>query len=70
MSKRSVHASSPVIIEDANLSWAWARVVMHIQEHAGKNIAPLLVSVSGFDADGAPHEDAALRRDLDVLLAQ
>jgi hypothetical protein len=43
---------------------------MHIQEHAGKNISPLLVSISGFDANGAPHEDAELRRDLDALLAQ
>ena len=31
MSKRSVSATLPVVIEDANLSWAWARIVPHIQ---------------------------------------
>jgi hypothetical protein len=70
MSKGAVQAAAPLLIEDANLSWAWARIVMHIKAHAGKNISPLVVSISGFGDHGAPCEDPDLRRELDALLAQ
>jgi hypothetical protein len=70
MSKGAVHAASPLLIEDANLSWAWARIVIHIKAHAGRNISPLVVSISGFDERAAPYEDLHLRRELDALLAQ
>jgi hypothetical protein len=70
MSKRSVDAARPVLIEDANLSWAWARILLHIQANTGKTISPLIVSIRGFDATGKPQEDPALRGDLDTLLAK
>lgn len=69
MSKRATTASCPVLIEDTNLSWAWARIIAHIQSRSGKNIAPLVVSIHGFDDAGAPLEDPDLRRELDGLLA-
>lgn len=68
MSKRSAHAATPVLIEDANLSWAWARIVQHIQSNTGRNISPLVVSIHGFDASGKPLEDPDLRRELDARL--
>ncbi len=70
MSKRSVGASRPILIEDANLSWAWAKILLHIQANTGKTISPLIVSIRGFDDNGKPQEDLALRRDLDALLAK
>lgn len=68
MSKRAVSATSPLVIEDENLSWAWARTVAFIQKNAGKTVAPLVISIGGFSEDGCPAEDATLRHDLDALL--
>ena len=70
MSKGSVATARPVLIEDANLSWAWARILLHIQANTGKTISPLIVGIRGFDATGKPQEDPALRADLDALLAK
>jgi hypothetical protein len=70
MSKRSVGRARPILIEDANLSWAWARVLLHIQANAGRTISPLIVSIHGFDGTGKPQEDPVLRVDLDALLAK
>ena len=69
MSKRAATAAAPVLIEDTNLSWAWVRIISHIQSHPGRNIAPLVVSINGFDEAGEPLEDAATRTDFDALLA-
>ena len=69
MSKRAASAAAPILIEEKNLSWAWARIISHIQSHPGKNIAPLVLSINGFDGAGEPLEDAATRAGLDLLLA-
>lgn len=70
MSKRAAAAAAPVLIEDTNLSWAWARIINHIQSQPGKNIAPLVVSINGFDNAGEPLEDPDTRAALDALLAE
>jgi hypothetical protein len=60
--------TTPEFIEDKNLSRAWARAVhpMTIRGGVGE-IAPLCVSITGFD-DGVPREDQAVRSTLDAAL--
>jgi hypothetical protein len=56
------------MIEDENLSRAWARAVQPMLQRRGpKEIAPLCVSITGFD-DGVVREDARVRRALDATL--
>src|SRR5919106_1482271 len=59
-----------VVIEDANLSRAWARTLLHVLDHAGTEIAPFILSVTGFTAEGEPHEDRNVRSALDSCLAE
>ena len=48
--------TNTTVIEDDNLSRAWARTFLHVLDHPGKTIAPLLVSLTGFSDDGGPIE--------------
>lgn len=59
--------SSPLFINETNLSYAWARSLLHIVDNPGKEISPLLVNVTGF-TDGVPHEDQSIREALDSSL--
>ena len=70
MSKRAAAAATPLLIEDKNLSHAWARTIARIQSTPGKNIAPLILSVDGFDDAGEPIEDPQTRAGLDAILAE
>jgi hypothetical protein len=70
MSKTTATAAIPRVIQATNLSLAWARVIDHIQSNAGTTITPLVMSTSGFDTDGMPIEDVALRLAIDALLAR
>lgn len=60
----------PLYIEDANLSFAWGQVVAHIFDHKGREVSPLIVSITGFDENGTVHEDEGIRKALDDLLAK
>jgi hypothetical protein len=60
--------AGPLVIEDACLSRVWARALVHVLDHAGTAISPLLASISGFTADDEPYEDPALRTALDDCL--
>ncbi len=42
-------SSSPLLIEDTNLSEAWYRTLKHIFNNRGKEISPLLLSITNFD---------------------
>lgn len=69
MSKgKSVAAPPPVVVDDTNLSRAWGRLLLHVLDGAGTEVAPLILSVSGFAEDGASAEDPAVRQSLDRLL--
>lgn len=57
--------SSPLIIEEDNLSIAWARAFVSVMD-AGE-IAPLIVVIRGFD-NGEPAEVEAIRGLLDAAL--
>ena len=60
--------AGPMVVEDTCLSRAWARTLVHVLDHTGTAISPLLVSISGFTADGEPCEDAGVRTALDDCL--
>jgi hypothetical protein len=42
---------------------------MHVIDHAGREVSPLILSVTGFDEGGLPYEDEEVRAALDRLLA-
>ena len=69
MSKaRTPMAPPPLVIDDTNLSRAWARLLLQVHDGAGTEVAPLILSVSGFAETGAAVEDSAIRQALDRLL--
>jgi thymidylate synthase len=68
MSKRP-SSIKPILVEDRNLSHAWARAFLHVIEHPGKEISPLIISVTGFDDDGVAVEDETIRIALDRALS-
>jgi len=41
----------PLVIEDRNLSGTWSAVLEHIVKHSGKEINPLLISITDFSED-------------------
>lgn len=69
MSKAKTRAAPPpTVIDDTNLSRAWARLLLQILDGAGTEVAPLILSLSGFDQDGQAVEDTAVRDALNRLL--
>lgn len=60
-------SSSPLIIEETNLSHAWSRAFLHIIDHSGKEVSPLLITLTGF-TNSMPKEDQAIRDALDNCL--
>lgn len=55
-------------IESQNLSLAWGRAVQLVSRPGWKEVAPLIVSITGFDPKGHFGEDAGIRKELDALL--
>ena len=60
-------AVTPLLIENTNLSSAWAEIVSHILEHPGKEISPLVVSLHGFEDQGRVDEHPEVRLAVDRL---
>ncbi|MEB3179286.1 MAG: hypothetical protein VKL59_09680 [Nostocaceae cyanobacterium] len=60
-------SNAPWLIEDTNLSHAWGRVFLHIIDNSGKEISPLVISLTGFN-NGIPEEDSAIRDALNQYL--
>ncbi|MCC5899613.1 MAG: hypothetical protein JJU32_17065 [Phormidium sp. BM_Day4_Bin.17] len=60
--------SSPLLIDENNLSHAWAKAFLHIIDNPGKEISPLVVSITGFN-DGIPNQNIDIRQSLDKCLA-
>ena len=52
MSKSSSRADAPTVIDKTDLSRAWAKIFLRILDGAGTEIAPLVLSLSGFDQQG------------------
>jgi len=68
MTKQHKITSTPLLIDEPNLSKAWARAALHVIDGAGQEVSPLILSVTGFDDNGVPNEDPAVRQALDALL--
>jgi hypothetical protein len=68
MTKKISLNISPVLIDDSNLSRAWARAALYVIDHPGLEISPLIISVTGFDENGLPEEDVEVRSELDKIL--
>ena len=56
-------------IEEKSLSLAWGRAVRTVSEPGRKELAPLIVTITGFDAHDAPVETPSIRGALDAFLA-
>lgn len=63
-----MNKSGPLLIEETNLSRAWASAFMHIIDNPGKEISPLLITLTGF-TNGLPEEEPAIREALDYCLS-
>ena len=68
MTKRHTTEIGPLLVDEPDLSRAWAKAVLHVVEHTGPEISPLILSVTGFDDRGVPTETQAVRSALDALL--
>ena len=62
-----VRNESHSLVEDSNLSHAWAQAFIHLIDNHGKEISPLVVSITGF-VNGIPQENDSIRRELDRAL--
>lgn len=60
--------AGPQLIESNNLSLAWGEVLSRILGPGGTDISPLVLSITGFDDDGQPTENSAVRSALEELL--
>jgi len=63
------HSIGPLLVNESDISRAWAKAVLHVIDHTGPEISPLILSVTGFDERGAIPETSAIRAALDTLLA-
>ncbi|MDB5415368.1 MAG: hypothetical protein JWR10_3703 [Rubritepida sp.] len=69
MSEPKIRVSPPpLVIDDSNLSRAWARLLLQVLDGSGTEAAPLMLSLSGFAQDGTAVEDPMVRQALDRLL--
>jgi len=58
----------PLLITAKSVSEAYARILLHVLDHPGNEIAPLVLSVEGFDQGYDIPEDPQVRSALDALL--
>lgn len=61
-------SSGPMIVEDSNLSYAWARAILRVMDRGVEEIMPLVATVHITSSDG-PIEDMRIRQGLDSALA-
>lgn len=58
----------PILIDETSISKAWSKAFLHVIDHSGNEIIPLVLSVSGFAECSSIEEDASVRKALDDLL--
>ena len=61
---------APKVISDTNLSHAWLRLLHEVLCSPGTEVAPLMLSLTGFKENGAVSENCSVRNELDKLLQQ
>lgn len=68
MTKQHLPLTGPLLINESDLSKAWAKAVLHVIDNPGLEISPLVLSVTDFDDNGKPNESPTVRQELDDLL--
>src|SRR3546814_17408482 len=68
MTKQNFLGASPLLVDESSLARAWAKTILHVMDHSGLEVSPLVLSVTGLLEDGTPHESQELRAALDTLL--
>ncbi len=63
------HNPAPLLMEAKSVSEAYSKVLLHILEHPGTEIAPLVLTIDGFGDNHNVPEDTKVRAALDALLA-
>lgn len=58
----------PLLLTGKSVSEAYAKILLHILDHPGNEIAPLVLSIDGFDQGYDIPEDLRVRTALDTLL--
>ena len=59
----------PMVINESNLSIAWGRTLLRILDHPGKELTPLVVTLTKPEVSRADFEVASIRASLDRHLA-
>ncbi len=59
--------SNPICIQETNLSYAWAKVLLRVLDESLNNPPPIALTLTGFE-NGLPKEDAQVRELLDPIL--
>ena len=68
MTRKFIASIGPVLVDEANLSRAWAKAMLHVLDGTSSEISPLILSVTGFNEQGVAAEDMGVRFALDELL--
>lgn len=58
----------PLLLTGKSVSEVYAKILIHILDHPGREIAPLVLSIDGFDQGYDIPEDLLVRTTLDALL--
>jgi hypothetical protein len=61
--------TTPLFVEETNLSVAWARAFLRVLEPGVKGLAPLVINLTGF-RENDPQELQAVRNSLDTTLKE
>jgi len=67
MTKTNSKATAPLLIEGRSVSEAYSKLLLHIFDHPGTEVSPLVLTVDEFPADYSIPEDPAVRDSLDEL---
>ena len=67
MSKSS-HALCPFVVDEGNIARSWSKVFLHILDHTGAEVSPLILSTSDFDHSNWTEAECRVRSELDRLL--
>ncbi|OAO03898.1 thymidylate synthase [Sphingomonadales bacterium EhC05] len=59
---------APLMISANSVSEAYARALLHIVDHSGTEVSPLVLTVSGLENNDTISEDAGVRHAMDQVL--
>src|SRR4051812_9127462 len=68
MTPMSKSVPGPLAIDETSVSRAYSRLLLHVLDNPGTEVAPLNLSVSDFEIGQGIPEDAGVRQALDALL--